>query len=209
MSNALFPFPRSTGALPGISWDITRAPAFATKTQQVVGGNEYAIAFQPYPIWHWTLTYDFLRTYTPQGGSPFTEWQTLVGFFTARQGSFDTFLFDDPEDDTATAQLVGTGDGSNKVFQLGRTLGLFEPIYNVQGTPTPQVFLNGTLQVSGYTISGGTLTFTAAPGAGVLVTWTGKFYWRCRFEQDTTQFGMLASGFWDAKSITIRSVLGA
>lgn len=210
MSSAVFP------ALPGLTWNITRTPQFSTKIQQAVGGRRIAAAFQPYPIRKWTLEYEFLRAYTPVGGSPFTEWQTLEGFFNARQGSFDTFLFDDPEDDTATAMIFGTGNGSQTAFQLGRTLGgFFEFVYNVYGATfsgAPAIYNNAVLQTAGvdYNLSAsGVVTFTSAPAGGHSLTWTGTFRWRCAFEQDATEFNMFAQHFWAAKSVSFLSVLGA
>ena len=46
-----------------------------------------------------------------------------MGFFNARKGSFDNFLFDDPTDDTASSQNFGTGDGVTANFQLTSTYG--------------------------------------------------------------------------------------
>lgn len=204
MSQQVFP------SLPGITWNITRAPKFATKLQQAVGGQTIAAAFQPYPIWRWTLEFEFLRTY-----GAFAEWDTLAGFFNGLLGGWDTFLYHDPEDFTVTAQQIGVGDGADTTFQLGRTLGgyLFEPIYNTDTTnQTVKVYKNGVLQTLGvdYTISATALvTFTVAPGVGVSVTWTGDYYWRCRMETDSTEFGMFAQNFWKAKQLSFVSVLGA
>ncbi len=204
MSSSIFP------TLPGITWNITRAPKFATKVQQSVGGQTIAAAFQPYPIWRWQLEFEFLRTY-----GAFTEWQTLAGFFNSLLGAWDTFLYHDPEDYTVTAQLIGTGTGSLTTFQLGRTLGgyLFEPIYNTDTTnQTVKIYKNGVLQTvtTNYTISAsGLVTFTSAPANGLAITWTGDFYWRCRMESDSTEFGMFAQHFWQAKQLSFLSVLGA
>lgn len=204
MSNAIFP------ALPGLTWNITRTPKFSTKVQQAVGGSSIAAAFQPYPIWQWQLEYEFLRTY-----SPFSEWQTLAGFFNARLGGWDTFLYQDPEDANVAGQLIGIGNGTTRTFQIGRSLagGLFEPLYNFDLVTAPlQFFLNGLLQSGTYSFANNTtgiVTFNTAPPAGVAITWTGYYYWRCRFAQDTTQFGMFAQHFWLAQAVSFFSVLGA
>jgi uncharacterized protein (TIGR02217 family) len=210
MSNAIFP------SLLGQTWNITRAPRFATKIQQAVGGRRITAAFQPYPIYRWSLEFEFLRTYTPAGASAFTEWQQLIGFFNSRQGAFDSFLYSDPEDNTvlaASPQLIGTGNASTTTFQLGRALnaGLFEPIYNVDARiAAPKIYLNGVLQGGGYTISAtGLVTFGAAPGVGVSVSWSGQFYWRCQFETDDTEFAMIVSGFWKNPKLAFVSLIGA
>jgi hypothetical protein len=49
----------------------------------------------------------------------------------------------------------------------------------------PSLYLNGVLQSLGYSIDQyGNLTFATAPGVGVVITWTGNFYYRVRFIED-------------------------
>jgi uncharacterized protein (TIGR02217 family) len=205
VSNAVLP------VLPGLAWDNTTAPHFATKIQTSVGMSEVRAAFSPYPVRHYMLVHNFLRQYTPAGGSPFTEMNTLYGFYCSRQGSFDSFLYDDPADDTVTLQQFGTGDGATVAFQLNRTRGGFnEPVYNTHSTPL--IYINGVLKSTpaDYTInSSGLVTFTAAPGNGLPVQWTGTYYWRCRFDDDAIDFTEFANLFWSLKKLAFRTVLNA
>src|SRR3984957_9762470 len=125
---AIFP------TLPGLGWSVSKAPRFATRIQRAVSGRELRVVDQPNPIWTWTLTYSMLRdahdTRAASGsGVGYDELRTLVGFFLQQQGAFQPFLFDDPTDDTASAQALGTGDGSATVFRLLREMnGFVEPI---------------------------------------------------------------------------------
>jgi hypothetical protein len=129
MSNAIFP------VLPGLQWERKRTPKFSTIVQTSVSGKESRVALWSYPRYTYSVSYDILRS-----SLSFLELQTLMGFFNQRQGMFDSFLFDDPEDDTATAQLFGTGDGTTTAFQLSRTYGGWnDPITNLNGAP--QIFL--------------------------------------------------------------------
>lgn len=111
MSNALFP------TLPGLTWDVVKSPRWNTRVQQSVGGKEIRAQFYARPLWQWQLKYERLL-----GGAAGTELQTLVGFFHARQGKFDSFLFSDPADNAVTAHGFGVGDGTTTQFQLQRTL---------------------------------------------------------------------------------------
>jgi uncharacterized protein (TIGR02217 family) len=158
----------------------------------------------PYPIRAYELKHEMLRSY-----GAFTELATLYGFFCSRQGALDSFLYNDPEDNSVTAQLFGTGDGTTVAFQLGRSLGgFFEPIYNTNATP--QIFVNGVLKTVGsdYTInSAGLVTFTVAPSAALPITWTGTYYWRCRFEEDQLSFGEFANLFWKQDGLKFRTLL--
>lgn len=204
MSNSVLP------ALPGLAWQNMKAPQFATKIQTSVGSSEVRAAFNPYPIRKYALTYNFLRNY-----SAFTEMTTLYGFFCSRLGAFDSFLYDDPEDDliadTAPYMQFGTGDGATTQFQLGRSAGgFFEPVYNTHSTP--KIYIANVLKSTpaNYSISAsGLVTFTAPPGLGLAIAWSGTYYWRCRFEDDTLEFAEFASLFWEQKSLKFRTVLGA
>lgn len=129
MSNVTFP------VLPGLAWSVVKTPQWSTRIQKTVSGREYRAAFFNVPLWTFKLSYEVLRA----GGEQ--ELQQLVGFFNARQGSFDSFLYRDPTDSTVTAQGFGVGDGATTAFQLTRTMGGYtEPIQNVNGMP--QIFRN-------------------------------------------------------------------
>lgn len=110
MSNAVFP------TLPGLSFDVKKAPQWSTKIQQSTSRKELRLSYDSWPVYKWTLAYDVLRA-----SSSFNELQTLVGFFNARQGAYDSFLFSDPNDNTVVSHGFGIGDGSTTAFQLQRT----------------------------------------------------------------------------------------
>src|SRR5579862_5714186 len=117
MSSVVFP------TLAGLEYPVTRTPIFRTLVQESVSGRENRAALQLYPRWKWNLSFNFLRDDSNN------EFRTLLGFYLARQGAYDSFLFDDVDDDSAVAQSLGTGNGSQTNFQLVRTLGGFtEPV---------------------------------------------------------------------------------
>ena len=194
MSNAVFP------ALPGLGWSVTKTPRFKTSVQQASSGKEIRLALMSYPIWEFTLTFEVLR-----GANGFSEIQTLMGFFLARLGMYDSFLFDDPSDDTATNSAFGTGDGTTTAFQLTRSMGGFaEPIQNLNSAPS--IYINGSLTTA-YTLgSTGIITFTTAPASGAVLTWSGTFYFRCRFLDDVAEFEQFALNLWQLKKIQFQSV---
>jgi len=199
MSSAIFP------VLPGLQFDVVKQPMFNTKIQRSVNGKEYRAAFMQYPLYTFTFAYDLLRT-----AASFSELQELVGFFNARQGSYDNFLFLDPVDSTVSSQQFGTGDGNTTTFQLARTYGYagFTADDVVQNPGTNAVYDNGNAVTYGagagnYTMgSTGIVTFGTAPVAGHTLTWTGSFYYRCRFVEDTLDFNNFMSGMWDLKQLS-------
>jgi hypothetical protein len=115
-----------------MTWDIVRKPVFNTKIQTTTSGKELRSAFWAYPVWHYSVHFEFLRQY-----NGLTELNTLGGFFLARQGAFDSFLWTDPTDSSVANQTIGTGDGSTVAFPAVRTwAGFVEPIGAFNGTPT-------------------------------------------------------------------------
>ena len=120
MSNAIFP------VLPGITWDTVKTPIFNTVTKKAVSGRETRVAYMAAPMYSFKLNFEFLRDKmnVQVPASPFDELKQLMGFFISRQGSFDSFLFEDTTDNLATSQQFGTGNGSTTTFQLARDFGL-------------------------------------------------------------------------------------
>ena len=105
MSNAVFP-----SRIRGITWTVLRTPGFDTIEQEAPSGSAVRIAQQQNPIWKWQLMWDYLYGAWPGSnnvqayGPANTDIDTLIGFFMARQGKFDDFLYLEPSD-----QLVGPG----------------------------------------------------------------------------------------------------
>ncbi len=195
MSNFIFP------TLPGLAWNVGVAPTFATSVKRAVSGRELRAAFQAYPLWKISLAFEFLRD-----GNRGADYDTLAGFFLARKGMWDSFLFTVPSDNSVTAMNFGTGDGSTKIFQMTRTFGaggntFIEPCQNINGAPS--IYVNGVLKTltTDYTISNGLVTFVTAPGNGLAITWTGSFYYRCRFLQDVSDFSLFMADLWEMKKI--------
>ena len=100
-------------ALPGLAWNVTKSPTFQTRIQRAVSGRELRALDYPYPLWQFTLVFDFLRD-DPAAG--YDELRTLMGFYMLCQGAYGTFLFQDPSDDRVSGQPIGTGDTLRTVF---------------------------------------------------------------------------------------------
>ena len=199
MSSAVFP------VLPGLKFDVIKQPIFSTKIQRASSGKEYRAAFYQYPLYKFTFAYDLLRD-----AATFQELQKVMGFFNARQGSFDNFLFSDPSDAGVTAQSFGTGDGNTTTFQLTRTYGngSFNASDLVQNVNANAVYDNGNAVTYGsgagnYTVgSTGIVTFGTAPVANHALTWTGTYYYRCRFVDDSLEFNNFMNGLWELSKIS-------
>lgn len=196
MGNSVFP------TLAGLMWDYTRTPVWSTMEKKAVSGRAYRSANYSYPLYRVKLAFEVLRQY----GS-YTELANLAGFYNARSGGFDSFLWTDPDDNVVTAQSFGTGTGAATKFQLVRTFGGFvEPVFDPVGSPS--IYVSGVLKTltTDYTISNGLVTFVSAPANGAPLTWTGAYYRRMRFVPDSAEFVKFMNGLWALKSIEMESV---
>jgi len=199
MSNEVFP------SLPGIEWNIGREPMFNTKVQRSANMNEVRASFASAPLYKFDLKFEFLRVDS-------AEVRLLLGFFMARFGSWDSFLFTANDDNAVTDEYFGTGDGSSTTFQLRRSFGAFtETVSNVNATAAaPLIYVNNVLQtdITDYAISAtGLVTFVAAPGA-VNLTWDGAYYYRCRFMDDAQQVSEFMQRLYNARSVSFIGSLG-
>lgn len=194
MSEAIYP------DLPGLKPEIKRTPMWKTLRQESVSGKILTAALMTYPTRKYTLAYEVLRAGAEQ------ELQNLEGFFNARQGSFDTFLFNDPDDRTVTDQTFGTGNGTSTAFPLLRTRGGFsEPVQSVNGAPIIKVAGVVKATPADYVISTlGVVNFVVAPASGAALTWTGAYYWRCRFLLDMIDLDKFLQDLWKLNRIEMR-----
>ncbi len=206
MSLSLFP------TLPGLSFPVSKTAVTSTRALEASSGVEYRAQNWSYPRWKFSLPIEFLRQY-----ASYTEWATLVGFILSQAGMFGNFVYNDPNDNVATAQAVGVGDGATKTFPLVRTVGGYtEPILYCNALNN--VYLNGVNQGSGFSLTqsgsygNDTITFVSAPGMGVAVTATFHFYFVCRFLADDPEMQNFMAGVtgtgtrWSVKKLDFYSV---
>jgi uncharacterized protein (TIGR02217 family) len=206
MSYPVYPSPK------GLTWDIVKRALFKTFTEQAASGAEYRTAVQQYAIYEFDLVYSYL---TP------TDVENVLGLYLASQGSFNPFYFDATDDDTipsATPAAFGVGDGTTTVFQLLKPTGTYlEPAGGTSNnwgiTPGTDnvIYNNGTpVAASAYSASdsgyGSIITFTSAPAAGHVLTWSGVYYYLCRFKDDKLEISELAHLMYEQKGLTLRTV---
>ncbi len=115
----------------------------------------------------------------------------LIAFFRARKGRADGFRFKDWSDYKASAQVIGTGNGSNKIFQLIKTYSsgnvsetrvITKPVAG-----SVNIYVNSVLQ-SGSTYSLdttiGKITFVTAPANSTVISADFEFDVPVRFDTD-------------------------
>lgn len=192
MSNAVFPVLRS------LQWGIVRNPMWVTQTRVSSSGFETRVSRQLYPKIRFKVSHSALSSKTISD-----DLYTLVGFFNNRRGSFDSFLFTDPVDKSVTLQSLGAGNGVAVKFQLVRAFGgNTESVKSVNGTAL--IYVNAVLQtvVTNYNIDAlGMVTFVTAPPNLATVTWSGSYYYRCKFTRDEGEFENFMNTLWASKNV--------
>lgn len=195
MSSDVFP------TIKGLTYPITRTPQWRTGVNEALSGKESRIAYRQYPRIMFSVEYSVLREQASTN-----ELKQLVGLFNKMQGSHDTFLYNDPEFNSVTAENFGTGNGTTTQFQLVARYqnaggpGYAERVQNLSSSPS--IYDNGVLQtvITHYTIGPtGIITFVTPPVSGHALTWTGTFNYRCRFMDDTIDFEKMMAFLWKAE----------
>lgn len=198
MSTIVFP------ALPGLSWSVYRRPTFASIVRMSDSQREVTASLAQRCFYDFELSYEFLRS--KQG---FTDLQQIQSLFLKMRGDYDTFLFEDPNDKSVTLSQIGTGNGTNKVFVLGRNTG--SNFYEAVGylNSLTGVYLNGVLQSGGsYTFTvPNIITFNTAPANGVVVTATFSYFQVCRFKEHSHQYEQFMNQLTKLRSVKFKSVV--
>lgn len=207
MSSEFYP------TLPGLGFSVKKTPKFQSRVQTAISGKESRISDWTTPRFTYELTYEILREH-----GTFQELRQLAAFWLCRRGSYDTFLFVDPDDNTVTGQAIATADGVTTNYQLIRSFGAaghvawIDPV--LAPTAVTAVYLNGVSMPSagnwGVFVWGadtpGVLVFTSAPSAGVVITVDMSYAWPCRFVEDTIEFEKFMDKMWEAKTVTFITV---
>lgn len=185
------------------AWPVLKRFLWATNVETGPGGKESRQTPWTASLMEWELTYDGLRSGAILG-TTYAELEQLLGFYAARRGALEPFLFDDVTDNTVQDQALGTGDGTTVTFPLVRALdGGLSPIGRVNTVIDVQ--LDG-VPTAAYTIAGNVLTFDVAPDPAAVITWSGSYYWLVRFLDPEVDFSNLMQRIWEAKRVRLRQV---
>jgi uncharacterized protein (TIGR02217 family) len=193
----VFPF------LAGQSFQLLKTPMWNSKIDIAVSGTERRRALWSYPIWLFRLQHEVLRD-----GSSYLELQRLVTFFNMKFGSVTGFFYYDRDDHSVANVQFGTGDGVTTTFQLVRTVTIggysfTEPVRGLNGSPT--VMIGGTPTAAFTVGTFGDITFTSAPANGTVLTWTGSYFFLCRFDKDQLDLSKIGQGLWASGQLDFRS----
>lgn len=192
--------------LPGLAFSVHKKPTFRTNIKEAASGYEVRNALMQYPRWDFELTYEFLEDRTGAESSL----KTIMGFFLQRQGSFDSWLFKDPDDYLVEAGVIGTGDGVTTQYPFLRSMGgFFEKIGQVDTDNDINVYFDGVLvDPADYTVTMPNLiVFDSAPAEDVEITADFQFFFACRFIEDQMDFEKFMDKLWALQTCEFRSII--
>ena len=199
MSNYVFP------SFQGWSWEKTITPVWNTQTYESESGRETRIQKWKYPRYKISLTYNFLTDNTSKWQLDKGDIERLQGFFNAVGGSFDDFLYFDDTENSVENQTFGVGNGQQTVFQLVRNHPYWaEPVNGI--VEIPQIFIDGILTTEVSVDPYGVVTFDNPPPAESVLTWTGNYYFRVRFDNDEIKLTRTWDGLWESIEISMKTV---
>lgn len=193
-TGAVFP------SLIGQKYPIPRKINWNANKQKALSGKNARFSNYTYPTYTWQIDISVLRS-----AQAFQELQQLLGFINGLQGSVGLFGYIDPDDNSVAGEVFAEGDGSTTgPFQLIRAFGNFiEPIFLINGTPTIEVAgtPTGAFTIDGY----GRVTFNSAPASGAQLSWSGSWYWPCRFDDDSFDISLIYSQIYKASKLSFTS----
>jgi hypothetical protein len=217
-----------------VGWSYDVESRFSTIAQRPKSQGHVASAtLQQSVVYGLDLTYEFLGN----TGITYADDMTYVqAFYEACKGGFGWFTWDPSVLGSAAGKLYNMsvahvpaappfplrngffaiGDGATKTFPLWRSTSVFgsgtlqtlELIQNV--TLLAGVYSNGTLvSPAGYSQTNfpAQITFTAAPAAGVVLSWEGNYSYLCRFAEDTLGLSEFMYQLWELKALKLETVL--
>lgn len=197
MSDLIFP------TLRGLSFPIVKTPNWSTITQRSMTGLPSYLQQYTYPYYTITLKFEYLG----DDNSQTDDIHKLMGFYNRLGGAGQDFLFADSlfEPNTVTDQVFGQGDGVSTEFRLARNYGGFvEPIFGIIMTPVIKIDDVETTDFTWDTT--GLITFPTIPTAEQELKWSGDWYHRCHFKNDTSEFQNIFSGVWSLDELVLETV---
>lgn len=187
--------PPTYPTLPGLGFSISWNPEFYNlPTQVTANGANIDLALASTPLHRFKLTYDFLDNRI----SP-SEVKIYRGFWLRLQGTVGRFLFDNVEDNTVTAQLIGTGNDTEDTFSLVRTYGYGDNVHTdfvgyVDTVADFNVYVDAVLiDPPDYTLNQDVpgdirVVFESPPADTLLVTVDMTYFYYCKFADNMLDF---------------------
>jgi hypothetical protein len=185
--------------LPGLEYPLKRTARWARREYKSASGRSLRSTYWSWPVWEFSLSFEFLRD-----GYGYDEMQQLVAFFNSRYGPTVEFLFRDDAGFLLADQTFGVGDGVRTQFALTRTVGgISEPV----GAAIVQQIKVAAAATTAFTLlNDRVIQFNVAPALGAQLKWSGYYWLRCVFSDESLTFEKFTSWLHSSKTVKIETV---
>lgn len=200
MTNYIYP------SFQGWSYNKEKKPIWKTNVYEATSGRENRIQKWSYPRYKISITYNFMTDKNVPGVTlDKGDIERLQGFFNKVGGNAEDFLFLDDIENSCTNQTFALGDASTKTFQLLRSLNDYvEPVNGI--AEAPHIYIDG-VETNAFTWNNnGFITFTTAPAVGAVLSWSGRYYFRVRFENEQLELSRTFEGLWEGIEVNLITV---
>ena len=191
-------------ALPGQGF-ATKRPIAATLIAEHESGRSVRAALYG-GLYEFEIDFDGLASDGAQNpGLAAQSLQALLGLYLQCGGAFGTFLYTDPNDNTASNQPIALGDGVTTAFELVRGVGAaIDSVSYVTSVST--VTVNGSTVANWSLLSPNILQFSAPPTSDALIAASFSYAFQCRFTDDALEFENFMQSLWSSKCVKFRSL---
>lgn len=174
------------------SFTSTKKQKWNTRIQMSGSGKTRSMTNQLYP--QWIISAKLLHLTREEANE-------LMGFVALLKGNYEPFLWLDPEDfEEKGVQLPMIAPG---IYQAVMRIGKYtEPVDYIENVT---VYVDGTKQSSGYSVTNGMIKFSVSPSASSKVTADYTYYWKVRFAQDEMEIQNIFVNLNDSKTFKMVS----
>lgn len=153
------------------AWDSSKQQSWETTVQKSASGRIRTMSNQLYPAWTIKASYNAVTD---------DEARQLLGFVADRKGSYEPFLWLDPEDYKAvSARLVNTDGYYQAYMRMGDYI---EPVQYIEDVT---VYIDGAEQDrSSFVVQDGAVIFNDTPDNSSVITADYIYYWLVHFADD-------------------------
>lgn len=203
------------------TYEMNKKPSFATTLITPPSGRDVGSYQQVDPYWEFNLKFEVLREQTANQSivhqvAGQMDIQNLFGLFADCLGLGACFAYEDPDDNSRSAQFIGTGDGTTDSFLFYRTWGtgalaLLEPVgvVDVRLGKALTIYVNAVplAQSGNWWIDTDlrTLRFVVPPTLGATISADFSFLYLCRFLDEKLEPEEFFRGYWSMSTLRFRS----
>lgn len=155
-----------------MDWKSTKSEKWNTEVQKSGSGMVRTMTTWLYPQWTIETSFAYLTD---------DQYRMLLGFVALIKGAHEPFLWLDPEDYEEKGVQIPR-DNAGRYQAVMRMSAYTEPVSYIEDVT---VYVDGAkIESTKYTVTNGTISFDAPPGADAVVTADYTYWWKVQLDDD-------------------------